>query len=172
MKISKSHFSMVKLCIVSMNPMNSSTFALLLFSILMSLRSATPLGCIPITILNGVFPILWFTILFYANSAWGRTISQFPTLSPTKHLKKLPKIFFATSIYPSVCGWYFELKFTPFFIFFHSVLQKYPINLVSLSKTILFYNLCNLIISSKNKLATCTTSLFFLQGIKYVILEN
>lgn len=137
------------LCNVSMTPANSSTFLLLLFSILMSLGFATPLGCVLVTISNGFFHVLWLTKLLYANSACGRTISQFPTLSPIKHLNKLPKILLTTSIWPSVYGWYVEMNFRSIFIFFHNVLQKYPMNLVSLSETMLFGNPCSLTISLK-----------------------
>lgn len=94
---------LISLWTTSIYSTNSSSFQLLFSSNLMSLSLATPLGCILVTISNGVFPILWFTEL-YANSSYGWIMSQFSVLSPTKHLSKFTKILFTAFVYPLVCG--------------------------------------------------------------------
>ena len=74
---------------------------ILFSSLATSLKSYTPLGCIPITISKGVFPILLFIKLLNENSTCANTTSQLLGLSPTKYLNKLPKLLFTTSI----CRW-------------------------------------------------------------------
>ena len=111
------------------------------------------LGLFSYIIWNGDLSILLLIELLYANSTYGKIISQSFGLSPTKHLSKFPKLRFTTSVCPSVCGWCDELNFKSVFNFFHNVHQKYPTNLVSRSDTILLGRPCSLTTSLKNKSA-------------------
>ena len=108
----------------------------------------------------------------YANYTCGSAWSYYFGCSPTKILKMFPKLLFVTSVYPSVYGWYDDLKLKSIPIFFHKVLQKCPTNMVSLSEAILLNIPCNLTTSLKNKLATCVASLILKQGIKWAIFKN
>ena len=92
--------------------------------------------------------------------------------SATKLLNKSPKILFMTSVYPSIWGWYVELKDKLVPSFFHKVLQKFPMNLVSRSDTILLGKPWSLTTSLKNKFAIWVASLVFWHGMKCIIFEN
>jgi len=135
--------------------------ALLNLSWFKSLNSIIPLGCIPYTISNGIFLVLLFTELLNANSACTRIWSHWWPCSVTKLLNKFPKLLFTNSVYPSIWGWYAELKDNFIPSLFHRFLQKCPTNLVSLSETMLLVNPCTLITSLKNKLAICVASFVF-----------
>ena len=132
---------------------NSSALALLISSLSSFINSDVVLGLIPYIIWNGDLPVLLLTKLLYENFSYHKIISHPFGLSPTKHLKKFPKLRFTTSIYPSVCGWCDKLNFKSVFNFFHNVCEKYPTNLVSQSETILLRRPCSLTTSLKNKSA-------------------
>jgi len=135
-------------------------------------NSETRLGCIPYTIWNGFFLVLLLGESLYANSAYGKTWSHWLWCSNTKLLNKSPKFLFTTSIYPSIWGWYVELKdkFVP--NFFHRVLKKWPKNLVSWYETIILGKSWSLTTSLKNRFAMWVASLVSWYGMKFSILEN
>ena len=122
--ITFSNLNFTSLCKDSIKSTNSSPTTLLFSSPIISVNYDIPLGCILVTISKGVFLVLLFIELLYANSAYANTISQLLGLIPTKHLNKLPKLLFTTSVYPYICGWNVELNFNLVPIFLHKVFQK------------------------------------------------
>lgn len=84
---------------------NSWHWALILKLEGSSIRSNGPLGCRPYTVWNGVLPIDLFKESLKENFSWGRIVSQLWEYFLVRHLRRLPKDLFTTSIYPSIYGW-------------------------------------------------------------------
>ena len=72
--------------------------------------------------------------LLYTNSAAGKTSSHVVIRSPTKHQSKSPRLRFATSVWPSVWGWYAVENLSAVLIFFQRVRQKWLVKRTSCQK--------------------------------------
>ena len=98
----------------------SSTSALLISPLSNYLNSKAFLGLLPYTIWSVDLPVFMLIELLYANSTYGKIKSQPFGLSPIKHLRKFPKIWFTTSIFPSIYGCCDKLNFKSILNFFHN----------------------------------------------------
>ena len=68
----------------------------------MRIRSTGILGLYPNTASNELIPMDLLTELLYANSTVGNIVSHAQICSPTRHLRRFPRLLFTTSVWPSV----------------------------------------------------------------------
>ena len=151
---------------------NDSTSTLFCIFVGNSIKFITPCGLLPYTVWNGITHVDCFTELLYANSSYANTFSQWLGRSKIKHLNKSPRILFKTFVCPWFCKWYAELNCNLVSSFFHKVLQKRPMNLLSLSEIILFSSPFSLTTSLKNNTTIIMESLVFWHRMKSSIFKN
>lgn len=121
--------------------------------------------------LNGGLPVDRIVIALYANSALPKTSSHCRGCSCTKHRNIFPNVRLTTSVWPSVCGLYTELKHISV-PNFHSSRHKWLMNFTSRSEVRLRGTPCNRTISSKKWCAITRAFEVFLQDTKWAIFEN
>lgn len=106
-----------------------------------------------------------FTNSLYANSSYAKTISHWLGFSLLKILNKFPSLLFTTSISAK-----FYNSLDP--ILFHSILQKWPKDLVSPYEVMVLSKPWNLTTFFKNKKTTSIASLIIFPVMKCTIFKN